>query len=97
MSKSKPKPKPKHKPVTECCIECGDSVALGSGKYVNRIPADCGGTTAGGWLCSDCQLEECDRCEEKHAEVFTIEDLMDVEHVCFDCLTEEERTDLGRN
>lgn len=81
----------------ECCTECGDSVALGSGKYVNRIPMDVGTTVGSGWLCSDCQLEECDRCEELHAEVFTIEDLMDAEHVCFDCLTEEERTELGRN
>jgi len=44
--------------VSDTCIDCGDDTAWGSGKYVNRVPAD------DGYLCADCQLLECDLCEE---------------------------------
>jgi len=27
------------KPITEICYECGQSVAPGSGRFVNRIPS----------------------------------------------------------
>ena len=42
--------------MTETCDDCGDSTAWGSGKFVNRVPADVG------WLCADCQAIECDEC-----------------------------------
>lgn len=42
--------------MSDTCIDCGASTAWGSGKYVNRVPAD------GGYLCADCMSFECDRC-----------------------------------
>ena len=79
--------------VGEHCIDCGDSVAQGSGKYVNRIPADDGEKS--GFLCADCQCMTCDRCDTPTFEPHTIEDLMDVEHVCDDCLTPKEVEELA--
>lgn len=34
------------------CVVCGDSVAVGSGKFVNRIPAD------DGYICYECECKE---------------------------------------
>ena len=48
--------------VGEHCIDCGESVAWGSGNYVNRTPADDG--TLAGWKCAGCMGIECDRCGE---------------------------------
>ncbi len=49
--------------IGEYCVECFQSVAFGSGNYINRISAD---RQAGaeylhldGWLCMDCQTD-CD-------------------------------------
>ena len=44
--------------MTDTCDDCGESTAWGSGKFVNRVPADVG------WLCADCQALECDECGE---------------------------------
>jgi DNA-directed RNA polymerase subunit RPC12/RpoP len=41
---------------TDKCVECGESTAFGSGRFVNRIPAD------EGWLCPDCLAEVCETC-----------------------------------
>lgn len=48
--------------VGEHCIDCGESVAWGSGNYVNRTPADDGEKT--GWRCAECMGIECQRCGE---------------------------------
>ena len=48
--------------IPQTCNDCGDSVAWGSGKFVNRIPAD------DGWMCADCQAIECDNCGEPTTE-----------------------------
>ena len=47
----------------EICCECGESVAMGSGKFVNRVP-EMSGILArvdgnrpyprGGWVCAEC-------------------------------------------
>lgn len=69
----------------EICVDCGDSVALGSGKYVNRIPASRGDDAnhpKGAYLCADCQMVECDRCGKPTLEYALIDD----EAVCDDCL-----------
>lgn len=42
--------------MSDTCIDCGASTAWGSGKYVNRVPAD------DGYLCADCLSFECDEC-----------------------------------
>ena len=47
--------------MTENCYECGYSVAWGSGRFVNRIPADMpegqeewSADPAGEWKCAEC-------------------------------------------
>lgn len=40
------------------CRDCGHSTALGSGRFVNRLPAD------DGYLCAECAAIECDACGE---------------------------------
>jgi len=49
--------------VGDRCIECDESTAFGSGRFVNRIPADNG--EKDGWLCADCLAETCETCGEE--------------------------------
>ena len=59
--------------IGDYCVECLQSTAFGSGRFVNRIPADRDiedeeGNHLGnrdGYLCSECNFWECDRCDEK--------------------------------
>ena len=58
--------------IGDYCVECLQSTVFGTGKFVNRISADRdvydGDKYIGnreGWLCSDCNWHECDRCDEK--------------------------------
>lgn len=51
------------------CIECWEDTSFGSGKYVNRIPADNG--VRDGYLCAECQCIECDECGESTLEYTT--------------------------
>ena len=44
--------------VIDRCRECGNSTAFGSGRFVNRIPAD------DEWMCAECAGFECDECGE---------------------------------
>ena len=44
--------------VIEKCQECGDSVMPGSGKFVNRVPAD------NGFICAECCCYDCDACDK---------------------------------
>ena len=46
--------------VIDPCVECGLSTAPGSGRWVNRLPAD------DGFKCIEClgSVFECDRCGE---------------------------------
>tara|TARA_A100001391_G_scaffold33113_2_gene17843 strand:- start:2926 stop:3180 length:255 start_codon:yes stop_codon:yes gene_type:complete len=55
----------------EKCVECKESVAAGSGRFVNRIPADNGDHI--GFLCPDCQTVECDECGHYVLEPFYTE------------------------
>ena len=66
--------------MTDLCQDCGSSVAWGSGKYVNRIPAD------NGWLCVDCQCVECDKCH-KDALEWGHPSHDDSQIWCIDCLS----------
>lgn len=73
--------------VGEQCIYCDQSVAWGSGLYVNRIPADDGEKT--GFACSTCLLMECDVCGELSSDIgssdmTSFKDVADV--VCDDCV-----------
>lgn len=42
--------------IGDKCIDCHESTAWGSGKFVNRIPAD--NETEAGYLCADCEEDE---------------------------------------
>lgn len=62
--------------IGDRCVHCGEDTALGSGRFVNRIPSgtDCeiidengkiifaGGEYREGYQCVECQSLECDRC-----------------------------------
>ena len=55
------------------CVNCLQDTSFGTGRFVNRIPADRDvedeeGNYLGrrdGWLCPECYWYECDRCEGK--------------------------------
>ena len=59
--------------IGDYCVECLQSTAFGTGRFVNRIPADRDvyneeGKVIGqrfGWLCAECNFTECDRCDKK--------------------------------
>ena len=59
--------------IGDYCVECLQSTAFGTGRFVNRIPADRDvedekGNYLGrrdGWLCPECNFTECDRCDKK--------------------------------
>jgi len=59
--------------IGDYCVECLQSTAFGTGRFVNRISADRDvedekGEWIGqrsGYLCPECNWFECDRCDEK--------------------------------
>ena len=53
----------KLKDLGNLCIDCKEDTSFGSGKFVNRIPADDGEVS--GFMCADCQMVECDSCKQK--------------------------------
>ena len=42
--------------TSESCVECKRDITLGSRYFVNRLPSD------DGYLCVECQLEQCEEC-----------------------------------
>jgi len=40
------------------CIECGEDTSFGSGRFVNRIPAD------DNYMCAECQMVVCEENED---------------------------------
>ena len=60
------------------CVHCGEDTAFGSGRFVNRIPADADyeaqddkgniifaeGEYRDGYSCAECMARPCDRCDE---------------------------------
>ena len=60
------------------CVHCGEDTSFGSGRFVNRIPADADylstdkdgkvifadGEYRDGYACAECMAMPCDRCEE---------------------------------
>lgn len=49
--------------VADPCFGCGASTAFGSGRYVNRIPADKTAEGQDGYLCAECDLYDDDKYE----------------------------------
>ena len=50
------------------CVECLADTSFGSGKFVNRIPADNG--VYDGYMCENCQMIDCDNCKNKSVDYF---------------------------
>ena len=65
--------------IGDRCVFCGEDTSAGSGRWANRIPADCDtestakdgtvifadGDHRDGWACAECMAWECDRCDQK--------------------------------
>lgn len=61
--------------IGDRCVDCGESTAFGSGRFVNRFGACVDVTTnrgeavtVDGWRCEECHAVECDRCGGVSAE-----------------------------
>lgn len=68
------------KDIGHNCIECFEDTKFGSGKFVNRIPAE--NDEYNGYLCVECQSEECDECDELTHE-YEFDD--NGNYLCWDC------------
>lgn len=93
--------------IGDKCIECMRSTVFGTGLFVNRLPAD--NDKYIGYLCPECNFQECDRCNEK---IYCDEDCTPYDvydslepsefkdgayRVHYDCLTEEEKSIMEKN
>ena len=54
--------------IGDKCVDCLKDTSFGSGRFVNRIPADNGEYE--GYQCADCQSIECDNCNTKTLDYF---------------------------
>jgi len=77
------------------CVYCNKDTSFGSGKFVNRIPADADcemedsegniifqdGQYRDGYACTECMVIECDRCDEMVSlhEDITAQDVFGIE------------------
>jgi len=52
----------KKKDIGNLCTHCHRDTSFGSGLFVNRVPSE--SETERGYMCSDCLMYECDRCEQ---------------------------------
>ena len=77
--------------IGDVCVECRGDTSFGSGLFVNRIPA--GTDTEVGYLCAECQLVECWRCEEMVEDRETQDD---GSQLCIDCIERDETKEKNR-
>ena len=70
----------KTKNIGQCCISCKKDTSFGTGLFVNRIPAE--NDKYDGYLCFECQCEECDQCKELTADNMFNDD---GDYLCEDC------------
>lgn len=77
--------------IGDLCTHCHRDTSFGSGLFVNRIPS--GTETEDGYMCPDCQMIECDRCDKsiECGEDVTVETATHPEWVHWDCLTHKEK------
>jgi len=68
------------KNIGQNCVECQKDTSFGSGLFVNRIPAE--NDKYSGYMCVDCQSEECDQCKELTTDVYFNDDC---DTLCEDC------------
>ena len=50
------------KDIGNLCTHCHRDTSFGSGLFVNRVPSET--ETERGYMCPDCLMYECDRCEQ---------------------------------
>ena len=51
------------KNIGDLCTNCHRDTSFGSGLFVNRVPSCT--ESEDGYLCPECLMLDCDRCEEK--------------------------------
>jgi DNA-directed RNA polymerase subunit RPC12/RpoP len=64
------------------CVDCGEPTTFGSGRFVNRVPAD------DGYRCAECMEYPCDRCGEPIAldeDLYIKDGKGDRYNICVDC------------
>jgi len=64
------------------CVECGNSTAFGSGRFMDRLGWE------DGWKCPECQETKCEMCGELSIHYGGYEGMI----VCDDCYPDEEET-----
>ena len=67
------------------CIICFKDTSFGSGRFVNRIPAD--NEEYDGYQCPECQLINCDECNEEILEYINDDGFI----YCHDCVEKKRR------
>ena len=69
--------------IGNLCTHCGrdTSRAAGNGLFVNRVPSDTGEVV--GYMCVDCQMIECDFCDELPLDYIRAAD--GVQIICWNC------------
>lgn len=94
------------------CVCCGEDTSVGSGNFVNRIPADgeyesydkqgnlvfSDGEYRDGWLCEECQQLECEKCSKVTTD-YSFGREINGEYfdvVCNDCYDWEEEHEKAR-
>ena len=78
--------------IGNLCTHCHRDTSFGSGLFVNRIPSST--ETEDGYMCPDCQMYECDRCDELIGvdDDFWLEETYERSH--YECLTQQEKDNL---
>jgi hypothetical protein len=71
----------------DLCIECNEDTSFGSGRFVNRIPAD------DQYMCAECQMIDCNRCNNK---VLDYEVTLDGQWICEECIPHLNPEDFAR-
>ena len=73
---------------SQICVECDKPCHFGSGRFVNRIPAE--NDEYSGYQCPNCQSIECDGCNTKTLDYHICNETMKV--YCDDC-THKKKSD----
>jgi len=68
-------------PINEICLACDKDTSYGSGKFINRIPHGWCEEEGQGWLCEECQLVECHKCNDSIIDY----ECVDGGVICRDC------------
>tara|TARA_R100000687_G_C6331668_1_gene109984 strand:+ start:46 stop:336 length:291 start_codon:yes stop_codon:yes gene_type:complete len=83
--------------IGDLCTHCHRDTSYGSGLFVNRIPS--GTETENGYMCPDCQMYECDRCDKliDCDDDILVDTPTHTDRVHYECLTHKERVEYKLN